>query len=402
MKAIAIQQPFASFIALGIIDVWSMPFATDYRGRVLIVAKNHFLRKSGVKKFPKLWNHVLYNHDMLNNLGGIIWDDIQPTCYPMGEIVGYADVVDCSKNPDNFSDSFWYRDGITWRFVNSHYNNAAGWGRYKPINWSKRGLYEIPKKAVKEECDFVKSKPFYPYFNGKDLYLQQSIDAYYNENESDYTNNTTTIWFYADDPFMQLALTGKIGCTELLPCRNVYHLLEQGDHYTKTKFVKSYTEKDRWGDLCFKIVIDENNWKNYPVETINKPVFEDFEKEEYSLDESGSVYSLNHKHLRCACYNIGDYTIPEGVEEIDDEACEFCDGLTSVIIPDSVKRIGHQAFQHCKDLHTIQLGKGIEEIEDYAFYGCEKLKHIIIPKGYKEHFCEIDSLREVKHLIIEK
>ena len=396
MKAIAIQQPFASFIAMGIIDVWSVPFTTDYRGRVLIVATD----KGDAQSLPSVWRHVLYNHDMMHNMDDIFFIDMDDiVSYSLSMVVGYADIVDSSDKPEDFDGNIWYRGGTALQFVNPHYFNA---GLVHEVKDFPQGIFDVPGIDGRATRHFVQGTPFYPFYNEGNLFIQQSVDAYYHENDEDYNNQTMTVWFYADDPYMQVALTGKVGGTDLMPCCYVCNIVDGDDFYIRHKFVSACVENNSDGELCFKITVDDSSFEHISKNDVQKPVFMDYKENGYSLDEKGALFTLDHKRLNRVPLYIGDYVIPNGVESIEDEACEFCNGLTSVILPDSVKRIGHQAFQHCKDLHTIQLGKGIEEIEDYAFYGCEKLKHIIIPKGYKEHFCEIDSLREVKHLIIEK
>ena len=53
-------------------------------------------------------------------------------------------------------------------------------------------------------------------------------------------------------------------------------------------------------------------------------------------------------------YEYTDYTIPDGVTSIDDEAFYECTGLTSITIPDSVTRIGSGAFNDCDNLTSIK------------------------------------------------
>ena len=53
-------------------------------------------------------------------------------------------------------------------------------------------------------------------------------------------------------------------------------------------------------------------------------------------------------------YEYTEYTIPDGVTSIDDEAFSECTGLTSIIIPDSVTRIAAGAFAYCEKLTSIK------------------------------------------------
>jgi hypothetical protein len=140
MKAIAIQAPFASFIAMGIIDVWNMPFKTDYRGRVLIVADKPRETSEQEDKIPVLWHHILYNNDLMHNMGDIFYINLFTFVqYPVGEVVGYVDIVDSSDNPNNFVGNPWYQGGIAWRFANPHF--------YEP-EYDDEVITDIPDACV--------------------------------------------------------------------------------------------------------------------------------------------------------------------------------------------------------------------------------------------------------------
>ena len=45
--------------------------------------------------------------------------------------------------------------------------------------------------------------------------------------------------------------------------------------------------------------------------------------------------------------------IPEGPKIIEEDAFQYCEGLTSIVIPDSVTKIGKDAFQFCTGLTSI-------------------------------------------------
>ena len=56
-------------------------------------------------------------------------------------------------------------------------------------------------------------------------------------------------------------------------------------------------------------------------------------------------------------FTDSEYTIPQGIEIIGDNAFSFCDNLTSVTIPDSVTSIGTSAFSWCDNLTEITVGR---------------------------------------------
>lgn len=76
-----------------------------------------------------------------------------------------------------------------------------------------------------------------------------------------------------------------------------------------------------------------------------------------------------------------DYTVPEGIESIDEEAFYKNENLKNIIIPDTVKMIGARAFYHSQDLESITLPAGLTSIEEYTFYECGKLQNIEIPRN---------------------
>ena len=50
---------------------------------------------------------------------------------------------------------------------------------------------------------------------------------------------------------------------------------------------------------------------------------------------------------------LTEYTIPDRVTSIEDEAFAWCKWLTSVTIPDSVTEIGYEAFRYCSSLRKV-------------------------------------------------
>lgn len=68
----------------------------------------------------------------------------------------------------------------------------------------------------------------------------------------------------------------------------------------------------------------------------------------------GVLFSKDRKTLfSCPRGKEGRYSIPEGVETIEDEAFWECCGLTKIIIPKSVSKIGKHAFAHCRNLRRL-------------------------------------------------
>ena len=86
------------------------------------------------------------------------------------------------------------------------------------------------------------------------------------------------------------------------------------------------------------------------------------------MSEDGVLFNKDKTIL--ICYpgrKSGEYTIPDGVTTIEDNAFEYCYNLTSVIIPASVTTIGYYAFYDCGELTTIAISEGVTTIGEYAF-----------------------------------
>ena len=79
---------------------------------------------------------------------------------------------------------------------------------------------------------------------------------------------------------------------------------------------------------------------------------------------------------------LSNYTIPNSVTEIGNEAFANCSSLTSVTIPDSVTEIGEQAFYKCSSLTSITIPNSVTEIGDWAFGGCP-LESVTVPRSAK-------------------
>ncbi len=112
-----------------------------------------------------------------------------------------------------------------------------------------------------------------------------------------------------------------------------------------------------------------------------------------SNDKRSVIYGVN-----------GNVEIPEGVENIEEDAFHGLENLTNVImpngvkiigggafydccrlqyivIPESVKQIGLSAFMGCKTLRSVMIPHGVERIEDNAFSGCEGLSQVVLSDG---------------------
>lgn len=107
--------------------------------------------------------------------------------------------------------------------------------------------------------------------------------------------------------------------------------------------------------------------------------------EKYCTDNYGVLF--NKEKTVLLQYPIGsertEYSIPDGVKNIDTQA--FCGGrsLKTVIVPDSVTKIGSFAFSQCTNIIQFIIPDGMTNIASLVFHYCSGLESIILPVSIK-------------------
>jgi hypothetical protein len=81
------------------------------------------------------------------------------------------------------------------------------------------------------------------------------------------------------------------------------------------------------------------------------------------------------------CPGLASVTIPSGVTSIGVSAFAYCTSLTSITIPSGVTNIGNDAFDGNSSLTSVTIPSGVPAIGDYMFRGCESLTNVTIPSS---------------------
>ncbi len=78
----------------------------------------------------------------------------------------------------------------------------------------------------------------------------------------------------------------------------------------------------------------------------------------------------------------GSYSIPEGVEILEDSSFWNCNDLTELTVPGTVKTMEF-AIGYCESLETVTFLEGITKISSRALIGCSSLYRIQLPNSLK-------------------
>lgn len=180
--------------------------------------------------------------------------------------------------------------------------------------------------------------------------------------------------------------------------------------YMPPFILNSHIKKIEPGAFCDCVYLEEFKMVN--------------ENDFYTVKD-GMLYSKDEKTLiACPTGFKGSIIIPEGTEEIGEEAflgnhdlqevyipktvrqikesafrstllkkVQFSEGLlsigntafqgnffTEIIFPDTLEEIGEDAFSHCYDLRRIRFSENLKTIGNNAFYGCNKIEQVKLPE----------------------
>lgn len=109
--------------------------------------------------------------------------------------------------------------------------------------------------------------------------------------------------------------------------------------------------------------------------------FEVHEENTHFSAVDGVLYSISGAYLMF--YPLGRpetvFTVPDGVEVVQDSAAEGALYLETLIAPASLKMIGRKAFRSCGALKKVVL-EGVQTIEQMAFAQCASLAEVTLPQ----------------------
>ena len=76
--------------------------------------------------------------------------------------------------------------------------------------------------------------------------------------------------------------------------------------------------------------------------------------------------------------NITEYTVPTGVNIINNSAFLNTSSLTKVLLPEGLTTIGEDAFKN-SGITSIEIPEGVTSIRDSAFSKCSSLTSVVLP-----------------------
>ena len=117
-------------------------------------------------------------------------------------------------------------------------------------------------------------------------------------------------------------------------------------------------------------------------------------------EDNGRILVIDGTLIACAPAGLTEYTIPDSVTTIGEEAFYGCSSLKSITIPNSVTTIGEEAFYDCRSLTSVTIGNCVTTIGERIFKYFSRITSVTIPDNKmtirEDAFSGCDSLTVFK------
>ena len=123
----------------------------------------------------------------------------------------------------------------------------------------------------------------------------------------------------------------------------------------------------------------------------------------FYVSQNGVLFDKTRNRLICFPSNnqISEYSVPEGVLEIDEGAFDGCKTIETIHLPSSLKIIHSFAFGGCQRLKYILIPSSVKSIGSNPFQGCSSLSAISVSSDNSTFFSREGALynRKARSLI---
>lgn len=101
----------------------------------------------------------------------------------------------------------------------------------------------------------------------------------------------------------------------------------------------------------------------------------------FCSDSVGCIYNKDKSMLICVAPAARIITIPEGVNQLSENAISGNNVIEEITIPATVDTIPNGFFSYCTNLEKVILNVGVKKIEQKAFNYCTSLEYVKFPEG---------------------
>ena len=276
-------------------------------------------------------------NDSFRNLTEIV---IDPNNQPFTSIDGVLFNKEATKllvYPANKEGDYTFPDSVTQIAANAFSNNA-----------------HLTSLTLPDNLEQMDSSPFEATFNLTDLIIDQENPNFSTIDGVLYNKDATILHFCPKAKFGEYSISDSVT-----------------------------TIADKAFQSCYALTginVDSNNPNYSSTDGVV------FNKESTSL----MIYPAGRS---------GEYTIPDFVNTIENQAFNGCKNLNKITIGNQVTEIGIFAFFRCTNLSTVTFGSSPTTISSYAFASCTSLTSITFPANitsiHKNAFSSCSNLTNI-------